>query len=382
MKRILICAGYFYPHLGGMEKIVYELSRRLRVRGYEVYIVTCNTEGVATTEKEDGIHIYRLPAWNALGGTYPIPKPSIAGFRIIWKILRMRVDLVNTQTRFFNTSLLGLIVAEMKRIPLVHTEHGTTHSVTANRYVRTIAKTYDHVIGSLIVRRAKQNIGVSQAACDFVRHLGGKNPAMIPNGIDIERYRKVRTGLRGRLGVDGAIVITYVGRLIYSKGVQDLISVFPELEQKLGNVLLLVVGDGAYRQKLESMAARVKGEGIVFLGEKNPDEIIEILSIADIFVNPSYSEGLPTSVMEAAAVGLPIVATDVGGTREIVDDGKNGFLVAAGDTRALKQRICQLVEDNQLRDDFATNIHDFVEENFDWDEIADRWVREIISVIS
>lgn len=376
MKRILIFTGYFYPHSGGVESIIYELSRRLHSRGHEVHIVTSNTEGVATTEERDGLHIYRLPAWDALGGTYPVPKPSIAGLKVIWKLLRLRVDLVNTQTRFFTTSLIGLIVAELKRRPLVHTEHGTEHSITTNRYVRAIAKMYDHVIGFLIVRRAKRNIGVSEAACDFVRHLGGKNTVVIPNGVDTSLFRRVQTGLRERLGVGDSMVVAYVGRLIYAKGVQDLLSVFPEVERKFDNVVLLIAGEGSYRQELETMAAKVGGSRVVFLGEKNRDEIIEILSIADVFVNPSYSEGLPTSVLEAAAVGLPIVATDVGGTREIITDGKDGFLVAPHDTRALGQRICELVEDDQRRENFARDIHDLVKTTFGWDEIIEKWIRE------
>jgi glycosyltransferase involved in cell wall biosynthesis len=123
----------------------------------------------------------------------------------------------------------------------------------------------------------------------------------------------------------------------------------------------------------------VDGENILFLGQKDQREVAAILRSSDIFVNPSYSEGLPTSVLEAGAAGLAIVATDVGGTREIIEDGKTGFLVSPGDTRALKERVCQLVKDRQLREDFGRRIRQFVNENFDWDNIVDKWIAEVIS---
>ena len=379
MKRIFVFAGYFYPHSGGGEKNIYDLSKRLAQKGHEIYIITCNTDGGLTTENVDGLHIHRLPSWNIMGGAYPVPKPVPRTFKTLFQLLRKeRVDVVNTQTRFFVTSLIGLLFAQAKRAPLVHTERGATHTVSSNRFVTTFSKMYDHTIGSLIVRRAKRNIGVSQAACDFVRHLGARNTVVIPNGVDTALFREVCTDLRGRLGLQNAVVIAYVGRLIYAKGVHDLISVFGGIERRFENVVLLVVGGGAYRKKLESMATAMGGSRVVFFGEKNHNEIVEILSITDVFVNPSYSEGLPTSVMEAAAVGLPIVATNVGGTSEIIDDGKNGFLVAPGDTRVLEQRICQLIENTELRGKFATGIRDFVRQSFDWDEITDKWIREVI----
>lgn len=109
---------------------------------------------------------------------------------------------------------------------------------------------------------------------------------------------------------------------------------------------------------------RIDKGAILFLGEKSQEQIVEILSITDIFVNPSYSEGLPTSVMEAAGIGLPIVATDVGGTRQIIEARKTGLLVACGDVDRLRQSICELIRDKNLRILPGENAHRFVKENY------------------
>jgi len=348
MKRILIFAAYFYPHLGGYAKNIYELSRRLVENGYEIDVVTCNTEGAPVEEEVDGICIHRLPAWNILGGTYPIPKPTVTTFKILYQLSRKRFGLINSQTRFFSTSLLGLIFAKLKRTPLVHSEHGARHSVLSNKLIESLNKAYDHTIGSLIIRSATRNIGISQAAGDFLRHLGAKNTIAIPNGIDTDVFRKVETDLTKSLGLSGGTVITFVGRLIYAKGVQDLISAFPMIKETVPNVKLLIVGDGPYRCQLEDLTAGTGcDKDIKFLGQKTQDQIIEILSATDIFTHPSYSEGLGTSVMEAASIGLPIIATDVGGTREIIEHGETGLLIKAREPRQIAEAVSLLAGNKQ-----------------------------------
>ena len=381
MKRILTLAGYFYPHIGGYEKNVYELSRRLVQRGYEVDILTCNTEHSSTYEELEGIHIYRIPSWNALSSTYPVPKPSLTSFRILRRLLRKNYDVINTQTRFFITSFLGLVFAKVKKTPLVHTEHGTRHSIVANKVIDLVSRAYDHGIGTLIVKSATRNIGVSEAACEFLKHLGATDTQLIYNGIDTTIFRKKDANYRQKLGIsNNALLITFVGRLIYAKGVQDLISVFPKIKETIPDAKLLIVGDGPYRANLENMACQNDcSADTVFLGQKNQDELIDILSATDIFVNPSYSEGLPTSVMEAASVGLPIIATDVGGTREIIADYESGMLVKIKDVEQIERKLRELFASTELRTELGSNARISVNKKFDWDKITDRWINYCIA---
>lgn len=380
MKRILIFAAYFHPHVGGYEKNIHELSRRLVQKGYEIDIVTCNTEHTAAYEKLNGIHIYRLPCWNALDSTYPILKPCSTSFRILRKLLRKNYDVINTQTRFFITSFLGLVFAKIKKTPLVHTERGTRHSIAPNKVVALLSRAYDHTIGTLIVKSARTNIGVSEAACEFLRHLGATNTQLIYNGIDTNIFRKrENNNCRQELGIsDDAPLITFVGRLIYAKGVQDLLSAFTRVKEAAADAKLLIIGAGPYRANLENLVYQNGcGSDILFVGQKNQDEIIDILSATDIFVNPSYSEGLPTSVMEAASIGLPIVATDVGGTREIIAAGQSGILVKTGNAGQLGKSLHELLASAELRRELGRNARMLVKEKFDWDKITQDWIEVV-----
>jgi len=382
MKRLLVFAAYYYPHVGGYEKNIHELNKRLVALGYELNVVTCNSDKSAVTETRDGVHIYRLPAWNALGGTYPIPKLTPTTCKILRRLARKEFNLVHTQTRFFTTSFMGLVFARMKKVPLVHTERGTRHSIVSNKLLEAISKTYDYTLGSMVVRAALRNIGVSQAACDFVRHLGAKNSIVIHNGIDTSFFRKTASTLKQQMGLEDATVITFVGRIIYAKGVHDLIDAFAQVKNQVSNAKLLIAGHGPYLEQLKKLAGQTGcGSDIFFLGQKDLQEVVDILSASDIFVNPSYSEGLPTSVMEAASVGLPIVATDVGGTREIIEHGKSGIIIAPGQPSKITEALLSLIHNHQMASELGEAAKRRMKQKFDWGQIVDSYV-EIYNAVS
>lgn len=376
MKRILIFAGYFYPHIGGYEKIILEVATRLAKIGYNIDIVTTKTDNSPQEETINCMRIFRLPCWNALGGTYPIPKPSFNSFMIMRQVWGTKYDIIHTQTRFFLTSLTGLVMAKLRGIPLLHTEHGSGHSTVSNKAIDILSRLFDHTLGTLLVRAAFVCIGVSDACSDFLKHLGARRVCVIPNGIDTEVFVKQVSNARKQLGIgDDSVVLTFVGRLIKAKGVQDLLSVFPELNESFPGIKLVIIGGGNYRPELEAQSRQLGCQNaILFVGQKSQNEVINILSVTDIFVNPSYSEGLPTSVMEAASIGLPIVATNVGGTSEIIRDGETGFLVEAGNTRQLKERLSELIDNSAVRQKLGTTARAFVMQRYDWHTVIQNMI--------
>ena len=187
--NILIFAAYYHPHIGGYERNIHEMAKRLVQKGHWVGILTCNTNNSADeVETVDGVDIKRLKCIEILNKTYPIPILKYDNWVKMFTRNYGEVNVVITQTRFCATSLLGLIYAKVKHLPLIHVERGTCHSVVSNPIVRLLSRMYDHTIGSYIVRSAKVNIGISKSACDFIRHLGGKNCIEICNGVDTEIF--------------------------------------------------------------------------------------------------------------------------------------------------------------------------------------------------
>ena len=370
--RIVVFSSYFYPHKGGVERYVHEIYKRLVKQGIGVDIITCNTNNSPMEEMIDGMQISRLDCWHLLGGTFPVPKINRRFLRVIQALNKKSFSFANTQTRFFVLSFIGFLYGKIKGIRVIHTEHGTQHSVLSNPVTNLLSKVYDHTIGYVVTRYAGFNVAISDASGQFSRHLGAAQYNIVYNGIDTKKFRRRDTDIKSRIHIDPQYkIITFVGRLIEAKGVQDLIEVFEEIRQSY-KVKLLVAGSGNYLQELQKMA--MGNPDIIFTGEKSEEEIIELLSITDIFVNPSYSEGLPTSVLEAASCGCPIIASDVGGTKEILQHGRNGLLFNSKDTGQLSSMIKNLLDNSQARMQYGAHARETVESKFDWDIIASQYM--------
>ncbi len=375
--RCAVFAAVYLPFKGGYTESIHGLFSRLACRGNHVTVITCNTHNQANEETVDGVHIVRMPCWNPgwLNNSFPIPQPTMRTFQIIRKILSESYDFISTQTRFFPTSWLGFCIGKIKHVPIVHTERGATHSVISFRLVAWIATFIDHTFGWIIARFSKKTIGVSEASCDFLKHIGATQPTKIYNGVDIDFWRSNRS----ELGLQHQITLTFVGRLIYAKGVQDLFHAAANVKQ-LGseNIKINIIGDGPYRSHLELCSEKLGlKNNVTFLGEMSQPQIRDLLWQTDIFVNPSHSEGLPRSVMEAAAAGLAIVATDTGGTREVVP---GGVLVPPADIQKLTEELALLVNDKPRQVALGKKNEMFIQTSFSWDKVLAQY-EEVFSTI-
>ena len=216
----------------------------------------------------------------------------------------------------------------------------------------------------MIVRRASIRIGVSDAAIEFMQHLGKRGDMKISKGLDIKKFE-------GKHKKPEKIII-YVGRLIYAKGIHDLIVAFSKIEDE--NYKLLIVGDGDYCQELRKLVKELSiSMRVIFTGEKKGDEVIKYLKSAEILVNPSYSEGLPTTVLEAGAVGLPVIATDVGGTREVITNGETGLLIKPKDPKELTKSINNLIKNKSLANNLGKNLNILVRRDYNYENMINKF---------
>lgn len=360
MKRnsVLVCAAHFYPHLGGHEKFIFELYSRLS-DDFEVDVLVSDILDNPSFESIKGINVYRLDSWGLLGGMYPFPKLTYKNFKLIRKMINKRHLFINTHTRFFTISLVGLILSKIKKTNLIHTEHGSGAVVHDNFIVKTLSNMYDQIIGRIIVKSSIFTIGISESTKIFLEKLGSTKTYVIHNSVDTDFFSQ--KSINGNIEInfeENITVITYVGRLIFSKGVQDLIEVFLNLKKDY-SVKLIIVGDGIYKNNLINIAK--KDQDVLFLGER--EDIPDILGITNILVNPSYSEGLPTSLLEAASMGVPIVATDVGATSELFID-EMGYLFESHDLNSLENYL-KTIMDKKAKVD-PKKSRNYVIENYSW----------------
>jgi glycosyltransferase involved in cell wall biosynthesis len=198
----------------------------------------------------------------------------------------------------------------------------------------------------------------------------GAPVTVVPYGVDLERFapKPVRPELvEGRTGDEARhVVVGTVARLSPEKGVRYLVEAFATLKRRYGDgVSLSIAGEGPERDRLAALAARL-GIGVDWRGWLQHNDVPAFLQGLDIFVLPSVYEGFGIAAVEAAASGLPVVASDVHGIPDVVSDGETGLLVPAKDASALAQAITRLVEDDALRRRLGEAGRRYVAQRYDW----------------
>ena len=186
--------------------------------------------------------------------------------------------------------------------------------------------------------------------------LAEDHARVLRNATDLRRFsaaRDARAARRREAGIaDAAPVVAVVGRIYPVKGHKGMVEIMAEVARTCPDAVLLVIGDGPDRAACEALAERLQvGSRTRFLGQRS--DIPGWLAAADVVAVPSLSEGLPIAAIEAQAAGRPVVAYDVGGLPEVVNDGHDGVLVPAGDQPAFARALVRLLTDPRLREDFG-----------------------------
>lgn len=351
--RLLVFSAHFPPYVGGLEGYVRDLHDELIRLGLveSITVITSRlpSEGLVSEQRAPGYRVVRHPAFELIPN-YPCPSFWRPAF---WRAARLALrpgdhDVVVSHTRFFLSSAAALAYSRATGTPLIHVEHGSDYVHLGTPLHSRAARAYDLTLGRLVLRYANAVVAVSRAAADFVKELAGREVQVVYRGVDHERYDAVEPSAELSALAAGRPVATFIGRLIDGKGVADLIEAFAGLQGF--NALLCIVGDGPRRTDLEALARRsALGDRCVFLGYREETDALALIRASDIVVNPSYTEGLPTSVLEAALLGRAVLASDVGGTPEVVRDRESALLTPAGDIDALREGLSVLLTDSQLR---------------------------------
>jgi glycosyltransferase involved in cell wall biosynthesis len=375
--RIAVFTGHFHPHVGGVERYTRAIFSRLVKRGHAVALVTSSTGGGQPRESVDGIEVARLPVLPLFSARYPVLLPGPGLVRGVAWLERFQPDVVVTNTRFFTSSWLGAWFAKRGDVPHLHVEHGSGHVRLGGALADRLSAAIDHGPGRWVIRSATHCVGVSGAVVDFLAQLGRPDSSLLANGVDLPDAGGDRPAVRARLRVGaGDPLALYAGRVTVDKGMLVLLDALA----RVPTLHLAVAGDGEALPELRRRAGRMPR--LHLLGQVAPSEVARLLSAADLFVHPSCcAEGLPSSILEAAAAGVAIVATPQGGTVEVVRSPDHGLLVPAGDAAALADAMARLVNHPALRARLGDTARRLVAERFTWDRIAETAEVELLALV-
>ncbi len=363
--RIVQVSPYFYPHVGGVESHVLDLSKELASRGHEVHVLTTNMGKMPERETMLDFDIFRLKPLSILFKTPIVP-------RIEKSVGRMKADVVHSHSPPPLSSYYATKGCKSSKSPHVITYHCDVE--IPNPIGKLVAGIYRRTYELYTVKRADKIIVTSGSYHATSRSVWRYHPEIIPNTVDSERFNPKNDGSKVRekhgIGPD-ELVVLFVGRIVWHKGIEYLMEASKILEE----VKFLIVGSGeslrSYKEKAESMGI---GDRVVFTGRLSWADLPKYYAACDIFVLPSISrlEAFGIATLEAMSTGKPVIVADIPGVREVIEDGKEGLVFDVMDAEDLAKKISILLLDPKLRKKMGKAGRKKVEKEFLISKVADQ----------
>lgn len=346
---------------GGSQEHTRILCVGFKKRGHKVKVI-CRLGSLVKAYKDEGLEVYPLE----------LRDKRKAIKEIISLIKKENFDVVHTHNR--DGDVPGLIAAKRARVPLiVSTIHAyINRDKFGNRKMNFPLWKYNQILK----KSPHKIITLSEALRKHILEelrISQDRVITILNGVDLSKLRTFsdKNRVKGELGIpENAKVIGSVGHLIVLKGHRYLIESSVKVIEDFPEARFVIVGDGNQREELEKLARELGVvENFVFAGKRL--DIGNLLEIFDLFIHPSLSEGLPRSVMEASGFGIPVVATSVGGTGEVVRDKETGLLIPPKNPNLLADSILWLLKHPEEAKAMGEKAKKWVGERFDASRMVD-----------
>ncbi|MEM3365461.1 MAG: glycosyltransferase family 4 protein [Candidatus Methanomethyliaceae archaeon] len=335
----------------------------------------------------ENIHVKHIPSTFAQLSDAVVTLPFMSRWleELLSLIRSKKCDLIHICDYEYLTAILPIFVKRKYYVPSTIVNDaliGVVDYFFGTPLIDLLAKSYTYVLGIKILKSYDKIVFLHSKLAQKSKELGlpRKKIEVIPNGVDtneIFNWQRVcdpeKIKEKYRMERDEKIIL-YVGRLVRHKRVEIVVDIIKELLNRNLKVKGIIVGEGPRRSSLEKRTKLLGIDGsILFTGYIPEEEKIEFYTIADLFVLPTLSEGLPTVLLEAAAFGIPAVATNTGGVQEIIIHGKTGFLVNKQDYRQYANYSQLILRNNDLAKRMGEAAKKHIQDNFSWNTIAKKY---------
>jgi len=383
--RVLFLSWEYPPVMvGGLGRHVYSLSTALAEAGHDVTVVTRHAPGAALEEYVNGVRVVRAQEDPPL---FRLSTSTLLAWTMAFNHTLTRAALRTASTAEFDVihahdwlvAHSAITLKEQLGIPLVTTIHATE----AGRHQGWLPGDLNRSIHSVEWWLANESSRVI-ACSHYMRwevnrllEVPAKRIEVVANGVDPTVWQVEPAALRAaRIRYAGAgPLIGFAGRLVYEKGVQDLIAAMPQVRAVHPGLRLIVAGDGPYRRELQEEAHRYNLRRAVsftgFLG----DELPAVMAATDAMIVPSIYEPFGMIALEAAATGVPVAAASTGGLKEFVEPGRTGMTFPASNPDALAHIVSRLLSDEVAARRMARTANHVVVDRYGWPTIARRTAR-------
>lgn len=338
-----------------------EVMIKMRSMGYDMVAVTSPGPELDKLRDEDGFHCVAVPMERHIS----IVSDLKSLIKMIWVFHKEKPQVVHSMTP--KAGMICMVAACLTRVPVrIHTFTGLVWP-TATGLKRKILMMTDWLTCSC----ATHVIPEGQGVLNDLRNGGiTKKPMKVlgygnVRGVDMDRFSSTRFESTSDPSL---FTFVFVGRIVGDKGINELVEAFVKLHDKHKNARLVLVGN--YEHELDPVKDVTRklidnNDAINACGAKYGDDLLQMYVDADCFVMPSYREGFPNTVLEAGAMGLPSIVTNINGSREIIENEKNGLIVPSKDSKALYNAMERMLLDDKARMTMKNNARPMIASRFE-----------------
>lgn len=365
---VLVFSTAYLPSIGGAEIAIQQIAKR--ISDMRFCIVTSRfSRAVPKQEQEGNITVIRV----GFGSSFDKWLLPILGCRAVGKIVKKEKKVLMWGMMISQGTIAAYFLKKLHpRISLVV----TLQEGDAPEYLQKGRGGLIWFFWKRILKRADGVTAISTYLQGLASEVERSDVQVIPNGVDFDAFAKrddqAVAALRSKHDIhDNDIVILSVSRLVMKNGLDSLIRAFAIFQKKHQTAKLLLVGEGGERFKLENLAKNEGvAESVIFAGSVPHEQIVPYFHMAHVFARPSLSEGMGNVFVEAMAVGVPVVATEVGGIVDFITDDKTAVVVKMGDTQSIAEGLSRAADDQELREKIIPNARTMAKSFYSWGAIA------------
>lgn len=378
MKILMLTWEYPPRVVGGISKVVYDLSHKMVKEGNEVTVVTYRDgDNVKYYENDKGVEVYRVDNYMIRPNNF-IDWIMQLNFNMITKTN----EIINKNGKFDVIHAHDWLVAysaksikESYNIPLISTIHATESG--RNSGIHDETQRYINDSEWMLTYESSEVIVNSNYMKNEVQRLFGlpyDKINVIPNGVNLQLFSNVNIDydFRRQYAMDNEKIILYVGRLVYEKGIQNLIAAMPKILDRYHDSKLIICGRGGMIDELREQVKYLGIENkVYFAGYCDSKKMQKMYKCADVAVFPSTYEPFGIVAIESMLSGTPTIVSDVGGLNEIIEHGVTGMKSYAGNANSIADSVLSLLFDPKLCANISQNAIKKVRENYNWSKITD-----------
>lgn len=363
---------FYYPTFGGVEQVMQELAERQVKDGHEVHVFCCDSDKNSRIKEKyevhNGVHIHRSRYWFRLSmSTFIWPG-------LLLQLPKYKLDIIHTHVSGHLYVLLAGIISRIKGIKHIHTTHCPWTDKHRPWVLRPFLFLNNLIINKLSFAMIDKIIAITPWEVPTLKKWVNESKIhVIPNGMDKIFFKKiVPNNFKNKLGVKGKLVL-FFGRLNITKGPDKFVLAAKEILKDRKGIYFVIRGpDEGMKETIKNLIGNEK-RIILLDGTRDKKEIVSMYQSADVYVLPSYREGLPLTNFEAMASGLPVIASPVNGIPYEMKEPDNGFFADYGDIKNLKDKILLVLGNKKLaaRISKTNRAH---ARDYDWDLIYEKYM--------